>query len=145
VRNNTRFGVLLIAGLAAVVVGVVPAAAAAPAHTGVPTCLITNGGNGGHYSKAMTCVELVNQRYGSIGTGRYNPGPGHGQHSVTVTPRVPEGGLRPPRQRHVGADDVGHQARQRQPGGLDAADEGAQVGAAAGMCRSRHRHAPPGQ
>jgi hypothetical protein len=73
VRNNTRFGVLLIAGLAAVVVGVVPAAAAAPAHTGVPTCLITNGGNGGHYSKAMTCVELVNQRYGSIGTGRYNP------------------------------------------------------------------------
>ncbi|HEX5407355.1 MAG TPA: hypothetical protein VFX16_34210 [Pseudonocardiaceae bacterium] len=81
-RKTARLGVLLLAGVATVLVGVVPAAATTPVHPNVPTCLISNGG---HYSKVLTCVQLVNERYGSAGSGRYSAGPGSGQHSLTVT------------------------------------------------------------
>src|SRR5205807_975845 len=40
----------------------------------IPTCLISNGGSGGHFTKTLICVELLDQPRGHAGSGRYSPG-----------------------------------------------------------------------
>jgi hypothetical protein len=72
---------LALAGL----IGLAPVAQAAAARADVPTCLIANGGDGGRYTKVMTCVQLVANRYGDMGSGRYSDSPASGQHTLTVT------------------------------------------------------------
>ncbi len=62
-RKLIVLGVLVTA-----VFGLAPVASAAPS---VPTCLISNGGSHGHFTKALLCVELVNLVSGRAGSGSY--------------------------------------------------------------------------
>ena len=73
-----RIAVLII--IAAVACGLATPAAAEPA---IPTCLISNGGAGGHLTKTVTCVELLASGRSHAGSGRYTPGD-QGQHTLTV-------------------------------------------------------------
>ncbi|HEX3649059.1 MAG TPA: hypothetical protein VHV49_11570 [Pseudonocardiaceae bacterium] len=88
-RRTIAIAALVLAGL----FGLASLAQAAPARPDLPTCLIANGGGGGHYTKALTCVELVADRHGDVGTGRYTAVPGSGPHALTVTVeyRLPRG------------------------------------------------------
>jgi hypothetical protein len=65
-RKLIVLGVLVTA-----VFGLAPAAWAGPS---VPTCLIANGGGGGHFTKSVICVELVNLVSGRAGSGSYSSG-----------------------------------------------------------------------
>jgi hypothetical protein len=77
-RKLIVLAALVTAGLA----GVVPAASAAG---GVPTCLIVNGGSGGHLTKSLICAELVPDGWGRAATGRYSPGDTDTMHWITET------------------------------------------------------------
>jgi hypothetical protein len=59
-RKLIVLGVLVAAGF-----GLAPPASAGPS---VPTCLIVNGG---HFTKSVLCVELLNRVSGSVGAGSY--------------------------------------------------------------------------
>ncbi|HEY1571373.1 MAG TPA: hypothetical protein VGG05_08540 [Pseudonocardiaceae bacterium] len=87
-RKTMALAVFVLAGL----LGLASFAQAAQARPGVPTCLIANGGGSGHYTKAMTCVQLVANRYGDVGSGRYTAMPGSGQHTLTVTVQYQKSG-----------------------------------------------------
>jgi len=65
-RKLIVLGVLVTAGF-----GLAPAAWAGPS---IPTCLIANGGGGGHFTKSVICVELVNLVSGRAGSGSYSSG-----------------------------------------------------------------------
>ncbi|HEX5114467.1 MAG TPA: hypothetical protein VFW65_04625 [Pseudonocardiaceae bacterium] len=80
-RRTIALAAFVLTGL----LGLASFAQAAQPRPGTPTCLIANGGGGGYYTKALTCVELVANRYGDVGTGRYTTAPGSGQHTLTVT------------------------------------------------------------
>lgn len=81
-RNTARLAALF-AGLAAVAVGVTPAAAAT-ARPDFPTCLISDSGHGHRFGHSVTCAELRNERWGEVGVGRFNPAD-HEVHHLTVT------------------------------------------------------------
>lgn len=49
-------------------------ASTASASRAVPTCLIINGGSGGHFTKSLICVELRDIVDGRVGDGSYAPG-----------------------------------------------------------------------
>ncbi|HEX9339347.1 MAG TPA: hypothetical protein VF892_25820, partial [Pseudonocardiaceae bacterium] len=51
----------------------------------IPTCLISNGGAGGHFTKTLICVELLDQPLGHTGSGRYSPGDADTVHWLTET------------------------------------------------------------
>jgi hypothetical protein len=75
-RKLIVLGVLVTA-----VFGLASAAWAAPS---IPTCLIANGGGGGHFTKSVICVELVNLVSGRAGSGSYSSGD-DATHWLTVT------------------------------------------------------------
>jgi hypothetical protein len=76
-RKLIVLGVLVTA-----VFGLPPAAWAAPS---VPTCLISNGGSGGHFTKSLICVELVNLVSGRAGSGSYSASGDSTPHWLTET------------------------------------------------------------
>jgi hypothetical protein len=55
----------------------------ASASQSVPTCLISNGGGGGHFTKTLICVELLDQGDGHAGSGSYSPGDNSTVHRLT--------------------------------------------------------------
>jgi len=55
----------------------------ASASQSVPTCLISNGGGGGHFTKTLICVELLDQDGGHAGSGSYSPGDNNTVHWLT--------------------------------------------------------------
>jgi hypothetical protein len=73
--------VIVFAVLVAFVCGLAPVAWAA---SSIPTCLISNGGSGGRFTKSLICVELVDKGFGQAGSGSYSPGDDK-VHWLTVT------------------------------------------------------------
>lgn len=55
----------------------------ASASQSVSTCLISNGGGGGHFTKTLICVELLDQDGGHAGSGSYSPGDNNTVHWLT--------------------------------------------------------------
>jgi hypothetical protein len=76
-RKLIVLGVLVTA-----VFGLAPVASAAPS---IPTCLISNGGSGGRFTKSLLCVELVNLVSGSAGQGSYSVSGDDTPHWLTET------------------------------------------------------------
>jgi hypothetical protein len=76
-RKLIVLGVLVMA-----VFGLAPAAWAAPS---VPTCLISNGGSGGRFTKSLLCVELMNLVSGRAGSGSYSASGDDTPHWLTET------------------------------------------------------------
>ncbi|HEX4704185.1 MAG TPA: hypothetical protein VH352_18805 [Pseudonocardiaceae bacterium] len=72
---------IVLGVLVAVVCGLVPAAWAG---SSIPTCLISNGGSGGRFTKSVICVELIDRGDGQAGSGSYAPGD-NTPHWLTVT------------------------------------------------------------
>lgn len=62
---------IVLGALVAALFAVAPTASASPS---IPTCLISNGGSGGHFSKTLICVELVQSDHGHAGSGSYSSG-----------------------------------------------------------------------
>ena len=74
---------LIVLGLLVTAVfGLAPVAWAAPS---VPTCLISNGGSGGRFTKSLLCVELVNLVSGRAGSGSYSVSGDDTPHWLTET------------------------------------------------------------
>lgn len=94
-RKTIALAVLLVCALAASA-GFVPAADAAQARPAVPTCLISSGGSDGHFTHALTCVQVVESRWGRAGSGRYSPGD-PGAHALTVSLEYKRPGFGPGR------------------------------------------------
>jgi hypothetical protein len=80
-----RKTMILAAATVAGLFGLATFAQATPARPGVPTCLIANGGSGGHFTKTLTCVELVVDGAGDTGSGRYAAPAGGDRHTLLVT------------------------------------------------------------
>jgi hypothetical protein len=76
-----RRTIMIVVAAVACLAVAAPLAQAAPVRPDVPTCLIANGGGGGHYTKTLLCVELA----GAAGSGRYATAPGSGPHVLTAT------------------------------------------------------------
>jgi hypothetical protein len=75
-RKLIVLGVLVTA-----VFGLAPVAWAGPS---VPTCLISNGGSGGRFTKSVICVELLNLVSGRAGSGSYSSSGDDTPHWLTV-------------------------------------------------------------
>ncbi|HEX4722567.1 MAG TPA: hypothetical protein VH333_08640 [Pseudonocardiaceae bacterium] len=71
---------IVLGALVAALFAVTPTASASPS---IPTCLISNGGSGGHFSKTLICVELVQSDHGHTGSGSYSPGDANTEHWLT--------------------------------------------------------------
>lgn len=72
--------IALLITAVAVACGFASPAAAEPA---LPTCLIANGGGGGHFTQTLTCVELLTSGRAHAASGRYSGDAG--QHTLTVS------------------------------------------------------------
>ena len=75
---------IVVGGLIASAIGIVPVATAASEQPSTPSCLISNGGRGGVFTKDVICVDLVADRSTYTGSGRYSPADA-GIHWLTVT------------------------------------------------------------
>jgi hypothetical protein len=71
---------IVLGALVAALFAAVPTASASPS---IPTCLISNGGSGGHFTKTLICVELVESAHGHAGSGSYAPGDTTTEHWLT--------------------------------------------------------------
>jgi hypothetical protein len=74
---------LILFGAVVSLISIAPVAPAAWAAPSIPTCLIANGGSGGHFTKTLLCVELVDQPPGHAGGGSYSPGDATTTHWLT--------------------------------------------------------------